>query len=115
MNEKTNEQVEKEFRLAMCAITNFPVEHGREICVTPFEGNYGKAGYVIAINGSPPRGILIVQKDYSSNSGMTIISDSEGKSKMIRDPIYGYGYGRSSKGKAARLWNAAIELLKFYQ
>lgn len=33
----------------------------REIHVAPFFGCYGLAGYVITVNGSPPRGTVIVQ------------------------------------------------------
>lgn len=31
----------------------------RELEITPFQGAYGVAGYAIAVNGSPPRGIFI--------------------------------------------------------
>ncbi|GEM_PF-6819918 len=34
----------------------------REIVVTPYDGNYGRAGIVIAVNGSPPRGAVVVSK-----------------------------------------------------
>ena len=34
---------------------------GREICVTPYTGAYGYAGAVITINGSPPRGTVVVE------------------------------------------------------
>ena len=33
---------------------------GRKLCCTPFRGAYGRAGWVIAVNGSPPRGMLTV-------------------------------------------------------
>lgn len=33
----------------------------RQVIVTPYQGNYGAAGFVIAINGSPPRGTLVVE------------------------------------------------------
>ena len=32
---------------------------GREIVMTPFGGAYGQAGWVIAVEGSPPRGVII--------------------------------------------------------
>jgi hypothetical protein len=32
---------------------------GREIVVTPFNGAYGQAGTIIALNGSPPRGVIV--------------------------------------------------------
>lgn len=31
----------------------------REVIVTPFGGAYGVAGHVIALNGSPPRGVIV--------------------------------------------------------
>lgn len=31
----------------------------REIVVTDFDGAYGNAGTVIALNGSPPRGVIV--------------------------------------------------------
>lgn len=31
----------------------------RKLCVTPFDGNYGIAGYAIVLNGSPPHGCII--------------------------------------------------------
>jgi hypothetical protein len=32
---------------------------GRELIVTPFDGAYGQAGTIIAVNGSPPRGVIV--------------------------------------------------------
>ena len=32
----------------------------RDLCCSPFDGAYGRAGWVIAVNGSPPRGMLTV-------------------------------------------------------
>lgn len=31
----------------------------RKIVVTPFDGAYGQAGSVVALNGSPPRGVIV--------------------------------------------------------
>lgn len=38
------------------AITDF---QGREIVATPFGGHYGQAGWVLCVNGSPPRGCIV--------------------------------------------------------
>lgn len=32
---------------------------GRELVVSPFDGHYGLAGWIIAVNGSPPRGVVV--------------------------------------------------------
>lgn len=34
--------------------------YGRNLICTPFEGNYGPAGWVLCLDGSPPRGTLLV-------------------------------------------------------
>lgn len=34
--------------------------YSRKIVVTQYDGNYGNAGLVIALNGSPPRGTIIL-------------------------------------------------------
>ena len=43
----------------------------RPVFVTPFPGAYGTAGYVVTINGSPPRGVFIWQAR-SDTCGPTI-------------------------------------------
>jgi hypothetical protein len=48
----------------------------RDLCCTPFRGAYGRAGWVIAVNGSPPRGVLTVltnveNETYVSGSNYT--------------------------------------------
>jgi len=46
---------------------------GRELVCTPYGGNYGVAGWLIVLNGSPPRLTLIVE----NNSGAIIAVVSE--------------------------------------
>jgi hypothetical protein len=53
---------------------------GRELVCTPFEGAYGFAGWVFAIDGSPPRGIFVVQPE---NLGETIFIHGR-KTKQLR-------------------------------
>jgi hypothetical protein len=60
-------EAERELRLANWADRGYSQyysitadELGRPIVVTPFEGAYGVAGYVVCINGSPPRGAYVV-------------------------------------------------------
>jgi hypothetical protein len=35
----------------------------RDLVCTPFDGHYGQAGWVLCVNGSPPRGTLLILKD----------------------------------------------------
>jgi hypothetical protein len=37
-----------------------PDELERQLCVTPFLGGYGTAGYVVTLEGSPPRFLAVV-------------------------------------------------------
>lgn len=62
-----SEQAEKEMRKMMLhlyagkypsASTKNDFE-GRELIVTKFDGAYGNAGHVVAMNGSPPRGVIV--------------------------------------------------------
>jgi hypothetical protein len=34
--------------------------YGRQLVCTPYEGCYGHAGWVVCVNGSPPRGTLLI-------------------------------------------------------
>lgn len=55
---------DKEFvRVAMkaCGDCAASEDLNRVIRVTPFEGAYGTAGYVIAVEGSPPRALLLLE------------------------------------------------------
>lgn len=36
---------------------------GRELVCMAYEGNYGTAGWVLCVNGSPPRGTVIITQD----------------------------------------------------
>lgn len=77
----------------------------RPIIITAFDGHYGRAGFVIAINGSPMHGTMIVK---SSGSGidMMYVLDSHDKARNVdrnrfhlKDSIH------------ANLWNATKALL----
>jgi hypothetical protein len=37
----------------------------REIVVSPFDGNYGLAGFVLVVNGSPCRALIVYEKGSS--------------------------------------------------
>jgi hypothetical protein len=65
------------------------LDRSRELVVTPFGGNYGTtAGYVIAVNGSPPKGVLFVQNLNYANP--TLILNQHGKVKEIKYAAKGY-------------------------
>jgi hypothetical protein len=36
----------------------------RKLVCTPFNGEYGLAGWVVCVEGSPPRGTLVIPKDW---------------------------------------------------
>jgi hypothetical protein len=42
----------------------------REIIITSFGGCYGQAGVVVAINGSPPRALMLVTTDHGSRDAI---------------------------------------------
>lgn len=52
---------ERAFREAMvkAGASDEALNAHRELCITEFDGCYGRAGIVIAVNGSPPRGLVI--------------------------------------------------------
>ena len=41
-----------------------PTQIVRDLHVTPFAGNYGVAGVVLAVNGSPPHGVVTLLADH---------------------------------------------------
>lgn len=56
----------------------------RELVVTPFDGCYGRAGWVLAMNGSPPRGILVsTEASGMNNHPAQIFYIRSDKSKRI--------------------------------
>ena len=117
--ERTN--VEIEWLDAYASFCNCGIDYDRPIVITPFVGHYGYAGVVIAINGSPMRGTMLVKS--------TDICESQ-----PQVPIY-YQYSRCEvqsmytlhsddtpkkvdehrdhlkKSKHARLWKATVNLL----
>ena len=70
--------------------------HPRKIHVTPYDGAYGLAGYVVAVNGSPPRGTFIT----TAYHGCVYITP-DGRSRKMSERqagmVYAYlkdaGYG----------------------
>lgn len=65
-------------------IMKYNVDRNRKICVTPYAGQYDMpGGYVLAIQGTPPKGLLIVPYGMP----MYLFVDSTGRFKAI-DSIY---------------------------
>ncbi len=50
---------EQEFIEAYAAFTGIPQYGRRPVIVSTFDGNYGHAGWVFVINGSPPKGLVL--------------------------------------------------------
>lgn len=76
---------------------------GRELIVTKYDGAYGTAGWVIALNGSPPRGVLIASPEnyvpdiavfVNFNSSRRCRSLGEKQSRLVRDVLSALGYTR---------------------
>lgn len=51
----------------------------RDINVSPYTGAYGLAGYVLAVNGSPPRGTFIAVASYRH----VFYLDGHGRSRRL--------------------------------
>lgn len=70
----------------------------RPLCVTPYDGAYETAGYVITVQGSPPRGTIVYPEG-------------------IRPYAASYGLGAvyiSTSGRARKLGEAQTETVRAY-
>jgi hypothetical protein len=54
---------------------------GRELIATPYLGAYGLAGAILAVNGSPPRGTIVV--DYSFDYPMSVFYINQARSRRL--------------------------------
>ena len=72
---------------------------GRDVIVTPYEGAYGVAGYVVAINGSPPKGVAFVQ-----TSSMQLWLVNPWRDRVVR------GQGHSNSSSHQRYAEAVVLL-----
>ena len=50
----------------------------RKLIFTPFGGRYGPAGWVVAINGSPPRLILLLENSFSD-----VVAIANGRARKL--------------------------------
>lgn len=103
-------ETERNWRLALQDITGFPNDPSRPICITPFEGRYGPAGYVIAVNGSPPHGIVFVIGWHGEQPTEIFLFASGKMRKINRYAIHAH-YKNS---KHANFWQTTINLLKHH-
>ena len=73
----------------------------RELVVTPFDGSYGQARLVVAINGSPPRGVAIVRTVGKQAVELWILR-KWGRNGAIRFPVDTLHLRAGWRRKAAR-------------
>jgi len=111
----TTSDEEFEFREALSLVLTGRESDGavddlnRDIVVTAYDGAYGQAGVVLAINGSPPVALLLVVTDKMDKTVFVFRRPYRpGPVIEIADPS---GYTRVSK-KKARLHRAVTAYLK---
>lgn len=95
------EKIEEIWRKEFSKVAQYPVdkEPEREICITSFEGNYGTAGFVIAVNGSPPKGMMFITS-YVGGINWMMVKAVGGKMKKV-----------SQYYTHHKLWEATVNLL----
>lgn len=84
-------------------------ETDRPIIITPFDGYYGRGGVVIAVNGSPMRGTMLVKSHYPDDApqGMYVL-DSDRSPKRLKSPEL---YRAFTKARSVKLWRTTVRLL----
>ena len=65
----------------------YPDDYARPVHVTPYDGAYGNAGYVITINGSPPLTTFLLQ-----HSGRMLVGITTGGRSRYATEHYGNKY-----------------------
>ena len=84
-------------------------ETDRPIIITPFDGYYGRGGVVIAVNGSPMRGTMLVKshdEDYIPNE--MFVLDGGLPPKRLKSPEL---YPAFTKARGVKLWRTTVRLL----
>ena len=84
-------------------------ETDRPIIITPFDGHYGRGGVVIAVNGSPMHGAMLVKshdEDYIPDE--MFVLDRDLPPKRLKSPEL---YRDFTKARGVKLWRAAVALL----
>jgi hypothetical protein len=104
-------EVELEFRQAVYSYRGMgsPSEDelSRPLIITPFEGNYGRAGLIIVINGSPPKGMVICTEFVSDHWLIDAWSYRQKWERVYAPSLH----DRPSSGKKHKLGQATIALL----
>lgn len=122
--DRTIPEAERELREALAGLLarggpSVFDELDRDFVVTPYDGAYGQAGTVIALNGSPPR-VIILTLSYRMAYG----DRYDGAVIVLRRPIWAgsaieihgsdYRY-TSPKNKRRRVYHAVFDFLEWWQ
>lgn len=78
----------------------------RPLAVTSFPGHYGPAGFVVTVNGSPTRAVIVVVGRCQANAAIYAL-DSGGRARVISK-----GLGFPLSGPKAELTAAVWDLLR---
>jgi len=106
-------EAEREFRQALAELRNVGLtldDLRREIHVTPFEGAYGPAGVVLAINGSPPAALALATVDKDRRGATVVVFRSPG-SATHPTVMDSFTHMRYKSGKRLRAYNATLAYL----
>ena len=82
----------------------------RELIITPYEGCYGVAGYVLCLEGSPPVATVIIEGDHRPGRlGRLAVFDD-----MKTRQYFPSRFAPGSKAAPVLLWAASRKLLYKY-
>lgn len=56
---------------------------GRKVCITPIDGAYGLAGYMLIVEGSPPKGAVLILTSSAENDLSFTLVFQDGKARRI--------------------------------
>lgn len=97
------------------------VDWNRPIMITPFEGHYGYAGVVIAINGSPMHGTMLVKSSRIREREETTLSSNDKHDREVASMYVLHSEDTPKLVKSNRmrlktsihktLWDATVNLL----
>ena len=109
------QEAEMEFREALSWGGIDGVDPDRKIHINSFDGAYGVAGYVLAVNGSPPHGtVIIFTKGHSPDTRFMEVYvrlwGDQGKMTYLGDNDRQF----HNNGKTHRLNEAAVDYLNLY-
>jgi hypothetical protein len=81
---------EQNMRLMMSVLYNGPREFyagylTRKLFITPYPGAYGHAGYIVTVEGSPPKGTLLIQGGSEDGSHVDVVIFMGSRPKAFLD------------------------------